>query len=692
MRDQPISVKQDYACDYDAHAAYWLTKICLTYEVFFNLIVDGENAKSLRELMGISLPKDPPSRAALSAKLRLRAAAFRKNPPEGLSELFVNARLLAQLLRLNEVEQRLIEFAALSDHHRLLRGVMASAALHRTAELISMLATALDCSVPDIQAALDRKSTLFKTSLLGYERNDYHGGVTLEASERLSNLLHFVYDDENTLVRQFIEPAYPANLTANDYPHFADEIEVITQYLACAVKSRNVGVNILIYGQPGVGKTELVRLLAKRIGRPLYQVRSSEDNSDVIGGYDRLLSFSLSQHILNKSGALILFDEMEDIFSESTGFMKRLRYGRNSAVSKAWVNEMLENNAVPTIWISNVVSHIDPAYLRRFDMSFEIGVPPVQVRRRIIRKHMQGMRLPSLVLNKYAQHEALTPSQIEKAAKVSRMIGERGGDWSEAFQLVLDSSMTLLKQPPVPAHFDLNEMHYRLDYLNADCDLPRLVEQLSQADNPQGAMCFYGAPGTGKSALAHYLSQASERPLLVRRASDILSPFVGVAEQKIAEMFKQAEQDQAILLLDEADSFLSDRKGAKASWEVSQVNEMLTQMESFKGLFICSTNLMTRLDEASLRRFALKIRFDYLKPEQRWQLFQEHIGRRVPNDSAHCRSKLNQMNNLAPGDFACVRRQAALLNEKLTPEKWLARLEQESRAKPDQGGRSIGFM
>ncbi len=119
---------------------------------------------------------------------------------------------------------------------------------------------------------------------------------------------------------------------------------------------------------------------------------------------------------------------------------------------------------------------------------------------------------------------------------------------------------------------------------------------------------------------------------------------------------------------------------------------MLTQMESFKGLFICSTNLMTRLDEASLRRFALKIRFDYLKSEPRWQLFREHIGHRARIDEAHCRAKLNQLNNLTPGDFACIRRRAALLGEKLSADKWLFHLERECRAKPDQGGRAIGFM
>ena len=74
-------------------------------------------------------------------------------------------------------------------------------------------------------------------------------------------------------------------------------------------------------------------------------------------------------------------------------------------------------------------------------------------------------------------------------------------------------------------------------------------------------------------------------------------------------MFREAATEKAVLLLDEADSFLADRKSARSSWEVTQVNEILQQMENFSGVFICATNLVTSLDAAALRRFTFKIKF-----------------------------------------------------------------------------------
>ena len=147
-------------------------------------------------------------------------------------------------------------------------------------------------------------------------------------------------------------------------------------------------------------------------------------------------------------------------------------------------------------------------------------------------------------------------------------------------------------------------------------------------------------------------------PLLVKRASDLQSMYVGECEKNLARAFREAEQDGALLLIDEVDSFLQDRRGAQPSWEVSQVNEMLTQMESFSGVFIATTNLMHGLDQAALRRFDLKVKLDFLRPEQAWALLQRHcvqLGLAAPGMQEQAR--LARLRQLTPGDFAAVLRQ-----------------------------------
>src|SRR3546814_3026575 len=96
-------------------------------------------------------------------------------------------------------------------------------------------------------------------------------------------------------------------------------------------------------------------------------------------------------------------------------------------------------------------------------------------------------------------------------------------------------------------------------------------------------------------------------------------------EQKLARVFEQAARENAVLQIDEVDSFLQDRRRANRPWEASQVNEFLTQLESFEGVFIASTNLMDSLDQAAMRRFDYKIRMDSLRPEQAPLLLERNL-------------------------------------------------------------------
>ena len=206
------------------------------------------------------------------------------------------------------------------------------------------------------------------------------------------------------------------------------------------------------------------------------------------------------------------------------------------------------------------------------------------------------------------------------------------------------------------------------------------------------SLCFFGPPGTGKSELAHHIGDEIERPVLLRRASDLLSMWVGASEKNIASMFAEARQQDSVLVLDEADSFLADRRGARLSWEVTQVNELLTQMGAFEGIFICTTNLMQKLDQASLRRFAFKLKFDYLTPGQRWAMFSQELVR-LGGEVKEARDwevAVRQLACLTPGDFAVAARQNELWGTIATAGELYEQLRRECAAKEEQS-RSIGF-
>ena len=235
---------------------------------------------------------------------------------------------------------------------------------------------------------------------------------------------------------------------------------------------------------------------------------------------------------------------------------------------------------------------------------------------------------------------------------------------------------------------------YDLGMLNVESrfEVPRIVEALKARGH--GALCFYGAPGTGKTALGEYIAEQMGKPLIVRQASDLVSKFVGETEQNMAAMFKEASEEKAVLLLDEADSFLLDRRGAQRSYEVTEVNEMLQQMERHDGVFICTTNLLDRIDQAALRRFTFKIRFKPLTAEQREHMFvTEALDGQADALTDDARRRLARLEQLCPGDFAAVKRQVDILATSFSADEFLEQLEAEHRIKPEvREQRSMGFL
>ncbi|MGY8524046.1 ATP-binding protein [Paracidovorax citrulli] len=613
-----------------------------------------------------------------------------------------NIDMLSHVLDLPDHERKLLLYAALAKYKRDLRAVMVDCKVAHSQEAFHILAGLTGATAAEVAASLRPGSRLETLNLIEQplpENSITDLGDLMRLSDRLLHVLVGNYATEADMMAVFTRPAAPPTLSSADYPHVESDARYLTALLTSATHGHAEGINVLIYGPPGTGKTEFARLLASEAGCELYEVDCLDRDGNSLSGKDRYRSLQVSQAFLRgRANTVLLFDEVEDVFpgGHTRELMSLLGQedARTSVNGKAWVNQTLERNPVPVIWISNSIRQIDPAYLRRFQFHLELRIPPPQVRENIIRKHLGGLAVSDEFIAQLAARKTLTPAQVQSAARFVQLTEAAVGEPPEALVLRqldhADRAMGL--RPEAEARPVVT--HYRLDRLNLETRyrVERIIQALQARQ--RGTLCFYGPPGTGKTALAEHIAAALDLPLMLRRASDLMSKYVGETEQQIAAMFARAEEDGAVLLLDEADSFMQSRQQAVRNYEVSEVNEMLQGMERFNGIFICTTNLFDRIDEAALRRFSFKIRFMPLLSAQRESMFVDEAldGAAAQLDDA-MRAELAAMDGLTPGDFATVKRQCALLGERLTPDEFLAQLRQEYAVKPEvRARRPLGFV
>ena len=630
--------------------------------------------------------------------------ALEKNTRDASIRLTENIGMLAKVLALNAAETTLIKCAALAKCTRDLRPVLVDCKAASAAEAHAMLGEVAKVSPNDIAAALKPGGRLESLALIDTpiaEHNITDLGDLMRLSDRLLPILLEEYASDSAMMAAFTKPAAASALTLADYPHVEADARYLAALLKTATERAEKGVNVLIYGAPGTGKTEFAKVITALSGAELYEVECFDREGQSLSGKERYRSLQVSQSFLKgRNNTVLLFDEVEDVFPSNPSEMLNMFLGddnhRGSVNGKAWVNQTLENNPVPTIWISNSISQIDPAYRRRFQFHLELKNPPQNVRANITRKHLAGLDVSEDFVEKLAARKTLTPAQIHAAARFAQLTHGQVEDGVEALMLKqLERSDEALghKEESEKSRYRPLVTTYDLSLLNIETRHP--IEKIITALKNKGAgsLCFYGMPGTGKTALGEHIAKSMERPLIIKKASDLMSKYVGETEQQMAAMFKEAEQEKAVLLLDEADSFLQNRALAQRSYEITEVNEMLQGMERFKGVFICTTNLFDRIDEAALRRFTFKIQFKPLTREQREKMFAtEALDGNSANLTGKICDRLNKLQMLTPGDFASVKRQITLLDETLTADEFLEQLEQEHKVKPDiKWARTIGF-
>jgi SpoVK/Ycf46/Vps4 family AAA+-type ATPase len=614
-----------------------------------------------------------------AARLAVQRVSSQKSKPAAFDR---NLDLLAAHFGLDNIERCMLDLGSRYRSHSPLETLWDDLKHNYLGGKPALIAHLLDVSPAAVETRLTARGRLFRFGLISFSESHY---APIRLPDGLIQALAPPVGTFEAICGRLVGPATSPACSWADFEHLGEERDMVLRLVSGALAKRAKGVNILLYGPPGTGKTEFCKVLAAQVGAVLHAIGENNEYAAEPSREDRLARLRLSQQLLaSRSDTMALFDEMEDV-------LQGMRYGRLMALfgqrppagSKVYLNRLLEEAPIPTLWTSNEIDGFDPALLRRLTLAIEIRTPPPSVRERVWKETLgrERLRVDPALSRQLALEFTAPPALAVNAVRAAKLAGGKEKDLRLAMRSVTKAMAGGVEAPPLPKQ----DAAFSLDLSNTDQKLELLAERLSRSGSDKAvSLCLFGPPGTGKSAFARHIAERMDMPVLHKRASDLISKWLGESEANIAAAFADARAQGAFLIFDEADSLLCDRAGAHRSWEVSQVNEMLTWMESHELPFACTTNLMDRLDNASLRRFTFKIRFGFLDRDQVRRAFTRFFGLSAP-------ARVSGMDMLTPGDFAVVRRRASLLGFSTNPEALADALAQEAAAKP-QASKPIGFQ
>ena len=376
------------------------------------------------------------------------------------------------------------------------------------------------------------------------------------------------------------------------------------------------GSMLLFYGPPGTGKTMTAHAIADKVGKRLLNVDipTFVENSEA----DRFLPGLFREARLQN--AILFFDECEVLFGSR----------RNGNALMTLLLTELERFEGIAIFATNLPDALDEAFERRVLLRVPFAEPTADARAAIWRRHIPetapvsadvdfdalGTRYPlsggyiknavlaavASVVHSGREVLEITMSDLEMAARDQTGSVDMDGSRRQVPKARLRDVVL-----PSAQEARIKEL------LNAVRHRPTLMKSWGiggTRDECTGlAALFYGPPGTGKTLCAEALAGELSQPLLRARTSTLLSKWVGDSERNLATLFKTAQAENAVLLIDEADSLLGQRSAQDSRHDRSMVNLLLDLIERHPGLVLLATNQETSLDPAVERRLVYRVAF-----------------------------------------------------------------------------------
>lgn len=680
----------------------------------------GDQAAKLRDAVQPALGKKDSSHGMSLNSIQLSLDQYLKDPGKrvGMEMFDEKINRIGQIFDLDEGECALIRFAALFRMDQLLMTLLEERSLDRVRRSAVRLISRLLVVSPDIVwKSLRPGSRLFRMGMFRLpDFNPGYGELCPELSEPLIRVLSNTGLSADRMVEGFATPLPDPILQQDDFRHMSSEVTIASGLLQHAWKSGSRGVNILLYGSPGFGKTQLARVIASILDASAYTVPVIDDiTGDICGPDDRRMINSALQHLCSgENRPLLIMDEADDLLNESVSPFGSARYQERSR--KMWLAQTLEENPVPVIWIVNQQEQIHGAVKRRFQFSISFSELGRDDTIRIWDRELQnaGDSLKTAVDNvEYTLHcSALSPGEISGVIDAWNRVPADGGPDLEVLDCIIEQKEKL--QHGIDFHHrKLATIDTRYDpgmlALEDGYDPNSILRSLKQyflrsndvrgttaAQSVQMTFLFHGPSGAGKTEFVKYLGRMTGRLVQMERISDLLSMWVGETEKNIAKAFQRASRQGNILLLDELDALAIDRGRAVRTWESSLVSELLQQVENHRGILIGCTNIVDALDTAFYRRFFLKIGFEGIRAERRLDAVRGYFSDLLDDEiyDASLTTRVVSLSDLYPGDLKIARQHCEsemYLGEELSWERVVTEVEREAGFRDVQAHR-IGFQ
>lgn len=185
-----------------------------------------------------------------------------------------------------------------------------------------------------------------------------------------------------------------------------------------------------------------------------------------------------------------------------------------------------------------------------------------------------------------------------------------------------------------------------------------------------GGVLMYGPPGTGKTMLAKATAGELDATFFRISPADIMSKWVGEAEQNIKKLFDAAvAEPRAIIFIDEIEALVPARRDEGSSVMQRVVPQLLQGMEGFDKkkqqaiLFMGATNVPWQLDPAVLRpgRFDEKV---YIPPPDlaaRRKLLEIYLGKRPVADDVDLDALATRLDGYSGADIKYICDRAATI-------------------------------